>query len=621
MKPTIIFRSELKTGEDLNSLPPDGAVTLFPADTDREDNINEWIGLVKSKKVIDPGRYIKVQSKLEGWIAIYPYTTEDFPEPKNCDRFCRDRMCDETDLVAGYPVELEEVNRRRLSIKREIWERRLDDEVRRLAVEYLEAIASARTAVEQPIQEARREPGNRERAYAQAALAGCQAEVAKAEPGGRNNLLNTVAYRMGRMVARGWVEVGEVEQALWAACDSNGLLREDGGKRCRDSINSGLTAGQGKPHDDLADYDPQTGEVYEDETASPTGRLRIIRASDFAGKPVPQREWVVEDFIPSRIVTDFSGDGGTGKSLAALQLCTAMTNPKGGEWFDLPVTQGPVVYFSAEDEEDEIHRRVADICSHEGIDMASLTGLHIVPLAECEATLATFTSANAINKTRLWNQLVDEVRDIKPKLVTIDTRADAFGGDEIKRVQVRQFVTMLRKMALESDLAVLLLSHPSLTGMASGTGQSGSTAWGNSVRSRLYLKRIYVDRIEPDRNLRIITKQKANYGSLDSEIRLRWTAGVFVRENVQGSGGSDTQALAEAVFLELLRLREGQGRPVSPSPSSTDYAPKIFALHADAKGFAKKAFADAMERLLEAGTIRVGFDGPPSKQKKKIVFG
>ena len=59
-------------------------------------NGSEWL---KSKKVIDPGRYIKVQSKLEGWIAIYPYTTEDFPEPNNRYRFCRDRTCDETDSL------------------------------------------------------------------------------------------------------------------------------------------------------------------------------------------------------------------------------------------------------------------------------------------------------------------------------------------------------------------------------------------------------------------------------------------------------------------------------------------------------------------------------------------
>jgi RecA-family ATPase len=54
-----------------------------------------------------------------------------------------------------------------------------------------------------------------------------------------------------------------------------------------------------------------------------------------------------------------------------------------------------------------------------------------------------------------------------------------FGGDEINRSQVRKFVSMLRGLAIEYDCAVLLLSHPSLTGPNSGTGTSGSTAWNN----------------------------------------------------------------------------------------------------------------------------------------------
>ncbi len=70
---------------------------------------------------------------------------------------------------------------------------------------------------------------------------------------------------------------------------------------------------------------------------------------------------------------------------------------------------------------------------------------------------------------------------------------------------------MLRDLAIDHDCAVLLLSHPSLTGLNSGTGTSGSTAWNNSVRSRLYLQATSPD----TRTLKVV---KANHGKVGDEI-------------------------------------------------------------------------------------------------------
>jgi hypothetical protein len=46
--------------------------------------------------------------------------------------------------------------------------------------------------------------------------------------------------------------------------------------------------------------------------------LAITIAAELAGKPVPERAWLVENWIPSRQVTLLSGDGGVGKSLLAM---------------------------------------------------------------------------------------------------------------------------------------------------------------------------------------------------------------------------------------------------------------------------------------------------------------
>jgi RecA-family ATPase len=146
-------------------------------------------------------------------------------------------------------------------------------------------------------------------------------------------------------------------------------------------------------------------------------------------------------------------------------------------------------------------------------------------------------------------------------------------------------------------MAILLLSHPSLSGMASGTGQSGSTGWGNSVRSRLYLERPKAqDGGEPDPDLRILTNKKANFSSTDVSLSLRWAAGAFRLEK-SGLGGLDRMAqerAADTRFLELLADFEKQGRTTN-NAGGPNYAPRAFAASDSAIG--KDRFRGAMERL------------------------
>src|SRR6185369_6100791 len=133
------------------------------------------------------------------------------------------------------------------------------------------------------------------------------------------------------------------------------------------------------------------------------------------------------------------------------------------------------------------------------------------------------------------------------------------------RPQAQQFVSMLRGLALETDSTALLLAHPSLSGMSTGSGSSGSTAWSNSVRSRLYLDRVREGLVEPDPDARVLRTMKTNYGRAGGEIRLRWHDGVFILD-----AGSETNLAhaakiqrAEAIFLELLAAYKAAGRHVT----------------------------------------------------------
>ncbi|MDN3719995.1 AAA family ATPase [Roseibium salinum] len=126
--------------------------------------------------------------------------------------------------------------------------------------------------------------------------------------------------------------------------------------------------------------------------------LPVVNAASLAHEAVKPRSWHVEDLIPGNTVTLLNGDGGTGKSLLALQLAVATCSD--GYWAGRKPEQGRVIYLGAEDDIEELHRRLVDICADAAIDLESLHDLDIVPLAGRDALLAV----PARKKPTSWNK-------------------------------------------------------------------------------------------------------------------------------------------------------------------------------------------------------------------------
>ena len=148
-----------------------------------------------------------------------------------------------------------------------------------------------------------------------------------------------------------------------------------------------------------------------------------------------------------------------------------------------------MIYLSAEDDEDELHRRCADIGRHEGSSFADMRRLTFRSVAGEDALLAAETPEGLC---RSWPD--DRTRrrggEQRARLRRASTPwPTLFPANENDRAKARAFIGMLRGLALRRNCAVLVLAHPSLTGLSSGSGTSGITAWSNSVRSRLYLER------------------------------------------------------------------------------------------------------------------------------------
>lgn len=354
-----------------------------------------------------------------------------------------------------------------------------------------------------------------------------------------------------------------------------------------------------------------------------TPRLAPFLASSLAGLAVPERFFLVEPLIPCRDVTLLSGDGGSGKSLLTLQLAVAMQNRQNMLWLGLPVSGGPVLLYTAEEERDELHRRLVLVAERASINIEELTELHLVSLAGEDATLAWAGPNQQLAPTQRFKALETTIAEIEPALIVVDTIADTFGANENDRRQAGQFVRMLRGLALRYDCAVLLCSQPSRAGLNSGDGMSGSTAWNNSVRSRLYLERVLDDdKEEANVDIRTLRSMKANYAQKGFELQLQWQDGVFVPLLAPGENGLSQVAardFAEHKFLFMLNLYTHENREVSPRPSSV-YAPALFAADHRADHVSKKRFAYAMNQLLQDQKIKIVTEGPPSKPRQRLVI-
>jgi AAA domain len=114
----------------------------------------------------------------------------------------------------------------------------------------------------------------------------------------------------------------------------------------------------------------------DDVRKRPIEPLEFVLAESFEDQPVPKREWLVEGRIPTANVSLLGGDGAVGKTLLALMLSVAVI--RGIKWLGVDVLKaGPVIFFSAQEDKDEVHRRLDAIIAHEGIRFADLNNLHL----------------------------------------------------------------------------------------------------------------------------------------------------------------------------------------------------------------------------------------------------
>lgn len=237
----------------------------------------------------------------------------------------------------------------------------------------------------------------------------------------------------------------------------------------------------------------------------------------------PRLKWLVENcFIPGTVAL-LSSDGGLGKSLLMQQLCTAAA--LGKPWLGLTTQRVRTYAMFCEDDEDELWRRQERINKHYRCRMGDLEDVTYFSRAGQYNILCEFDKWGAIpRETKLLYGIKIPVHNYGAQIVVLDTATDVFGGNEIAKDQVRAFITLLRRWAMQINGCVILTAHVSNEGLASESGLSGSRAWSNSVRSRIWLH----DDKKNEGGL-LLKTMKSNYGPRGGKLPLVWKDGVIQR--------------------------------------------------------------------------------------------
>lgn len=344
--------------------------------------------------------------------------------------------------------------------------------------------------------------------------------------------------------------------------------------------------------DPTCDFD----ELPDEQPSEP----QPFRLQDLTGDPKP-REWVVNQWLPLGEVTSLYGDGGQGKSTLAGQLAVAAAY--GVPWLGMDTRQMPVLCVMAEDDRDEVHRRMNACRQAMGLDFSSADPwLQFYAYPSEDYTIAAFTDKDQIKIGRLYSRLCGWLDNMPAghKLLVLDTLADIFAGNENIRAQANRFVKIvLRGLGVKYDATILLLAHPSRAGISGEDLLSGSTAWNNAVRNRLALtshKEI------PD--ARVLVRVKSNYARSGERMLLEYNAGVFVARDEADMFGSLVDEHAEAI-LRMLRSAVDEGKPFGDSRNHPRPLSKClpFLMNGDGKTMKRETLERIINQLVDDGRL------------------
>jgi RecA-family ATPase len=320
-------------------------------------------------------------------------------------------------------------------------------------------------------------------------------------------------------------------------------------------------------------------ERYPDQLKDvPLYDIQKGRIDRYLSTPPPLRRWLLKDLVVLGKVGAVIAPGGSSKSQWMLQLAVSVaTGIALAEHWEVGETGGVIVLF-AEDDDDEIHRRLHRIQNHLTIagHRAALT-----PLAErlfIFSTIGTDTlltrkgNTGEVSATVTVDRIAALARLVKDlRLIVIDPGSRFRGGEENSNEDATRFVEALEKLAQQTGATVMLAHHAnknsSTTGDVSQGASRGASALTDGLRWQMNMNRptdaqARTFDLPTDALGRYVaaTVTKTNYSAIPSPVLLERGQDGYL------SAVSATQArqnVDTTSMVAILRVLSAERKPMS----------------------------------------------------------
>lgn len=201
-----------------------------------------------------------------------------------------------------------------------------------------------------------------------------------------------------------------------------------------DNVSTGETE-----HDDesitVSEVLQQAIEMARAEEEKYQTRLHLSdwKVGRFKGE-APEMEYLVEGIFPSGVPALLAASGGIGKSFALLDLALKVALYKGDNPFEVPPFAfggrirkgGSVVFLTAEDSADSVHRRLAQISTPDELEEAS-ENLMVVPLPDATGAIALINEGmGVVSMTEHYHDLMDQLMALDDVALVIIDPLQAF---------------------------------------------------------------------------------------------------------------------------------------------------------------------------------------------------
>ena len=299
-------------------------------------------------------------------------------------------------------------------------------------------------------------------------------------------------------------------------------------------------------------------------TAEPEPEIQPLKI-DFWQKEneIQPRDWLIPNWLPANEITIFAGRGGVGKSRMTLQIAQKVASGWPGYQWEQAHTRPalkPVDYLqhgqkvvvaSWEDDINEMSDRM-----HQ-----NQKALEFAPFDETRGQIALVNMRGA-GAGPIWTndleplgeRLLKTAEDFGASLLVLDPSAAAYGGNEIDRAVVRQFMTYLDNWAENNKCTILILQHPP---KYTGASYSGSTDWEASARAMWK-----IEPVKDEEGIFYMSVTKSNYlKEWPQEIYLEQLGMAWVESDYE----PPKKATVEDMETQIFDLLDGKEKGLSTS--------------------------------------------------------